>query len=165
MFVGQGTLDYGYIKTLKALEPERYRTLRRAVASYMELPETQEALDKDEFKYTYGGGLIDERMVQAFTDVGIKVTLDNVRGLTPGMRDDVHNTIYQICIPDIGVMQIRNVDYLYNADCREVNDWLDKGWRIMCICPPRIGPQRGGERPDEHPTYVMGDTKSPQDRP
>jgi hypothetical protein len=165
MFVGQATLEYGYTKKLLALEPERYRTLQKAVASAVALPLNQEAIkEKDEFGLTYGGTLMDERTVQAFTDAGIKVTLENVRGLL-GSRDEVHNTIYQVVVPEIGVLHVKNVEYLYDADERAVNDMLDKGWRILCIAPPRAAPQRGHERADENPTYVMGHTTDPKDRP
>ncbi len=56
-------------------------------------------------------------------------------------------SIVQITIPDIGLMYIDEVDVLTDACTDDLQRQLDKGWRILAVCPPNA--QR---RPD----YVLG---------
>lgn len=158
MFIARGSLHYGWKKTAEELSPEAYRKLRDGIADALKLPESQEGLkDFNEHSagWGYDGGNVDDRAVAAFSDAGIEITLKNVRGLDPRGKDNVQNIIYQIAIPDLGVMQIKNVDYLHNADLYEINATLDRGWRIICVLPPRV------MSTDEYPTYVIGHTKVP----
>ena len=44
-------------------------------------------------------------------------------------------------------MNVKEVDVLYSPCTDKLQDWLDKGWRILSICP----------QPDERrPDYIVG---------
>lgn len=57
------------------------------------------------------------------------------------------NTKVGVHISDLGLMNIKEVDVLYDACTDELQRWLDDGWRILAICP-----QPDSRRPD----YVLG---------
>lgn len=157
MFVGTGKLPYDWKKLIGALSETRYHNLRRALEGVWDLPAGQSAVaDIEEYGPKWRSEqVITDRIVGALSDAGIEVTLSNVRGLEPH-REGAQNTIYQIMVPDIGVMQIKNVSYLYDCDERTINNELDRGWRILCISPPRVRSE------DQHPSYVIGHTKPPE---
>ena len=65
---------------------------------------------------------------------------------------DLRNgAVTQIVVPDIGVLQIDEVDWLENACTQVLQGKLDDGWRIIAVCPPNA--QR---RPD----YILGRRKA-----
>lgn len=53
----------------------------------------------------------------------------------------------QIALPDVGLLSIDELDHMNDACTVEVQGRLDKGWRILAVCPPNA--QR---RPD----YILG---------
>lgn len=59
--------------------------------------------------------------------------------------------LFQLTIPDIGLLSINEVDWLDDCCTEALQDKLDQGWRILAVCPPNA--QR---RPD----YILGRTKS-----
>lgn len=64
---------------------------------------------------------------------------------------DLYNgSTVQIVVPDIGVLQIDEVDWMEDACTQALQDRLDEGWRILAVCPPNA--QR---RPD----YILGRRK------
>lgn len=52
-----------------------------------------------------------------------------------------------IAIPDLGLLRMRKVTVLEDACTDELQAWLDKGWRILAVCPPNAA-----RRPD----YILG---------
>lgn len=61
---------------------------------------------------------------------------------------DLHSgAVVQIVVPDVGVLQINEVDYIEDACTDALQGKLDDGWRILAVCPPNA--QR---RPD----YILG---------
>lgn len=159
MFIARGSMEYGWKKKMQALDLVAYDKLRRGVADAVKLPEQAELEKFNEYSaglgYSGDGMNVDERVVAALSEAGIEVTLKNVKGLDPRGADNIQNIIYQIAVPDIGIMTIKNVDYIYNADLHDINAALDRGWRILCVLPPRV------MSTDEFPTYVVGHTKVP----
>lgn len=59
--------------------------------------------------------------------------------------------IVQLAIPDLGLLTLDEVTYMTDACTDMLQDELDKGWRILAVCPPNA--QR---RPD----YILGRKKS-----
>lgn len=61
--------------------------------------------------------------------------------------------IVQVSVPDIGLLEIDEVEVMQDACTDDLRRMLDDGWRIIAVCPPN-----GQRRPD----YVMG--RSPRRR-
>lgn len=55
--------------------------------------------------------------------------------------------VVQIAVPDLGILQINETDWLEDACTEVLQGRLDDGWRILAVCPPNA--QR---RPD----YILG---------
>lgn len=55
--------------------------------------------------------------------------------------------LVQVHIPNVGMYLIDEVDVLSNVCTQTLQDYLDEGWRILCVCPPN-----GQRRPD----YILG---------
>lgn len=60
--------------------------------------------------------------------------------------------VVQIAIPDLGLLQIDEVDHLDDCCTDNLQRHLKEGWRILAVCPPNA--QR---RPD----YIIGRRKQP----
>lgn len=58
--------------------------------------------------------------------------------------------VVQIAVPDLGILQITEVDWIEDACTERLQEKLDSGWRILAVCPPNA--QR---RPD----YILGRQK------
>jgi len=71
---------------------------------------------------------------------GYEDTLDRLR----------EGSAVQIAIPDLGLMVINEVEVLDDSCTHRLQDYLDKGWRILAVCPPNAA-----RRPD----YVLGRKK------
>jgi len=62
--------------------------------------------------------------------------------------DKIQNNLdFNIKVSDLGYLDIKEVDVLENACTDELQEWIDKGWKILNICP-----QGGNRRPD----YILG---------
>lgn len=55
--------------------------------------------------------------------------------------------VVQVHIPNVGMYLIDEVDVLTDICTNTLQDYLDDGWRILCVCPPN-----GQRRPD----YIIG---------
>lgn len=86
---------------------------------------------------------IDGTMLQANKSVGEKM---EKHGPVHSI-DLVSGTAVQIVVPDVGILQIDEVDYMEDACTDALQGRLDDGWRILAVCPPNA--QR---RPD----YILG---------
>ena len=60
---------------------------------------------------------------------------------------EVIKQTFQIHLPNNDLLNFRSVDYLENECTDMLGDYLDKGWRIIAVCP-----QVGKRRPD----YILG---------
>ncbi len=99
-------------------------------------------------------------------EAGIKLELEGIDGTmlqankSNGQRHDKYGEIHsldlvggqvvQIAVPDLGVLQIDEVDWIEDACTQVLQGKLDDGWRILAVCPPNA--QR---RPD----YILGRKK------
>lgn len=148
MFIATGDLEYGWKKKLIELldkNPEAYRVLRGRVKMY-ELPHTREELEKMNDYLHKKQEIIDDRELEAWTDAGIEVKMTRVRGVMSNAQD-VRKTVYQISVANVGLMQIQRVEVLEDCCTNELQRWLDKGWRLLAVCPPND---------TRRPSYIMG---------
>jgi hypothetical protein len=80
--------------------------------------------------------------------------LDELRGIgrkvdTFGYKDAQFNEKVSVHVPGFALMLIDHVKVLNNDCTDDLQTWLDKGWRILAICP----------QPDQRrPDYVIGRT-------
>ena len=96
---------------------------------------------------------------------GIKLSLEGVDGtmltkmqhradkygaVTP--MEMTTGQVVQIAVPDLGLLQIDEVDWMEDACTQELQARLNDGWRILAVCPPNA--QR---RPD----YILGRKAKP----
>jgi len=148
MFIAKGELEYGWKKKLLELfdkEPVAYRRLRERVKMY-DLPHTREELDKLNEYTDRKLDTIDDLELEAWTSVGIEVKMSRVRGLRSN-DPDIHKTIYQISVANVGLMQIQRVEVLEDCCTDHLQRELDRGWRILAVCPPNDA---------RRPSYVVG---------
>ena len=71
-------------------------------------------------------------------------------GVTPD--DLTSGRAVQIAIPDIGLLQIKDVCVEEDCCTDFLQQRLNEGWRILAVCPPNAA-----RRPD----YILGRTKAP----
>lgn len=148
MFIAKGELEYGWKKKLLELfdkNPAAYRLLRERVKMY-ELPHTQEELEKMSEYQQRRSELIDDLELEAWNAAGFEVKMSNVRGLRTN-NPDIHKTIYQISVANVGLMQIQRVEVLEDCCTNALQSELDRGWRILAVCPPNDA---------RRPSYVVG---------
>lgn len=150
-FICKATLPYDIDKKLKALDAITYDNFRRRVISCRDkLPATHAELSTAKLDaWSLGHDLlIDGDELEAWSDVGIDLTVGRVKGLASNARD-VSNTIFQVSVANVGLMQVTAVEVLEDTCTDELQRWLDKGWRIIAVCPPNDA---------RRPTYIMGHT-------
>jgi hypothetical protein len=58
-----------------------------------------------------------------------------------------NSTSFHVHVPSFGMMNIKKLHYLTDACTNVVQEHLNEGWRILCICPPL-----DARRPD----YILG---------
>lgn len=152
-------LDYLSKSKVKDLPREEYLRFRETFSAFS-LPDWPE--DGEPPKYVYCS---EEILVELETDgpylasLGLIFTIKRFKG-SYFSNSDLHRnttrlesnqasptTLIQIAIPDFGLLGIRYVEVLEDACTNELQSMLDKGWRILAICPPNS--QR---RPD----YILG---------
>lgn len=148
MFLAVVVLPYSWKKTVLELfdaDPARYRELRSRVRT-VSLPHTREELEKMSEFNGREGNISDQDEIEAWNSVGIAVEVSRVRGLASN-SSDLHKTIYQISVANVGLMQIQRVEVLEDVCTWDLQAWLDKGWRILAVCPPNDA---------RRPSYVVG---------
>lgn len=148
-FICQAHPGYDWKKSVLALTPGQYMTWReRAKRSYPELPDNQASFDpkKDYGVSAYSPVTMDGDEVEAWTAVGIELAMSRVKGVASNSAD-VRNTIYQISVANVGLMQIRRVEVLEDCSTDDLQRELDRGWRLLAVCPPNDA---------RRPSYVVG---------
>ena len=136
---------------LKEMSPAEYDTFRRAVTS-LELPETQDKLDS---WWSSGDVIVDQEELEIISNVA-PVRIRKVKGLGNYIHNRVGEveTTYQVSVPNVGLLAVDTVEVLENCCTHELQHWLNRGWRILAICPPN-----DARRPD----YIVGRTgKDPE---
>lgn len=92
------------------------------------------------------------------SDLGVEFNVKKFKGtlplqaILPDRKEPV--TVY-VQVPHIGLLAMNEV--LLEEDCctDKLQDRLDSGWRILCVCPPNAA-----RRPD----YILGRTKPDNER-
>lgn len=123
-------------------------------------PEDYDIYDISSFEYMTRQRITLEE-AHAMEAAGIELELEGVDGtmLTKmaDRRPDKYGAVtsmeiaagqvVQIAVPDLGLLQINETDWMEDACTEQLQMRLDDGWRILAVCPPNA--QR---RPD----YILG---------
>lgn len=68
--------------------------------------------------------------------------------------------IVQVHVPNLGLLAINEVEWMEDACTEALQGELDRGWRILAVCPPLM---------ERRPTYIIGrynpDKEKDQDKP
>lgn len=68
-------------------------------------------------------------------------------------QDQQYNDVVNVHVADVGLMKVRHVEYQLDCCTEELQDWLDRGWRIIAVCP----------QPDQRrPDYILGIDERPE---
>lgn len=142
-FVCSGQPGYSWKSVVQKMSAERYAAFR-VETGCAELPEgnTEEALKSVYLHDT----MMDDEQVRAWMDAGVEITMHRLRGLASNSRD-LAQTIYQISVPSVGLLQIQSVRVLEDCCTDALQDELRAGWRILAVCPPND---------TRRPSYVLG---------
>jgi hypothetical protein len=127
---------------LEKLTPEIYAAIRVRWPK-MNLPEEQ---DKLKGWYNSEDMFVDDAEMAALVDDGFKFEVKKIRGVA-NLESPLHQTIYQVSVANVGLMQVTAVDVLKDVCTDELQGYLDKGWRILAVCPPNDA---------RRPTYIIG---------
>lgn len=156
MFVCSGRLEYGWEAHLATLDDARYAEFRRVVR-VRELPEAlpsdctpEERAKPLKALYLHEMPMTSD-VVNAWNEIGVNVSVSRVAGLASNSRD-IHSTIYQISVANVGLMQVQSVKVLEDCCTDVLQDELSNGWRILAVCPPNDA---------RRPSYVVGHVQPP----
>jgi hypothetical protein len=150
MFLCVGKPDYQWEKKIAALEPHQFAAWKKGAASLrdkLDADGVNQANFKEKLGYVHDL-MMDSDEVAAWTEAGVDITMSRVKGLaSPGRGRDIPQAVYQIAVANVGLLQIQMVDYLEDCCTNELQGYLDKGWRILAVCPPNN---------TRRPTYIIG---------
>lgn len=140
-------ITFDYNTEVKDLPEEQYAKLQKVMPKIFEGPQ------KDWAK-SYTDHLIDERDATLLSDCDIKYSVTKFKGQMhvdlPYIQGSEKVQSIHIHVPNIGLLAVDEVMYLTDACTNDLQDRLDKGWRILCVCPPNN---------ERRPTYILGRTK------
>lgn len=149
MFLCEGSIGYGHDEKIKKLSDEQYDTLRAGVTSKLApcLPAKHEDFEKiDRWQET----IMDDVEVEAWTRAEIDVTMKTIKGLSRGYAAPAGSPaqhVTQISLANVGLLEIEQVSYEEDCCTDHLQDMLNEGWRILCVCPPKDS---------RRPTYILG---------
>ena len=149
------TVETGVVtsgRLFKAKSPEEYAELRKR-HKYLELPEKQDDLP-DWWTGKFVGTFAD---VEALANDGIECTIKRVRGVyaetLPNQLGTQTVTTNNVVIPSVGLFAVTHLKVLENECTNYVQSWLDRGWRIVAVCPPND---------TRRPTFILGHIGEPK---
>lgn len=138
---------YNWQETIAKLEPHQFEAWRRGARSLADkLKDSNQATFKADVSHIWEGLLMDGEEVDVWDKAGVELTISRVKGLASNAAH-LPDVIYQISVANVGLMQIQLVDVLEDCCTDELQRQLDRGWRILAVCPPNDA---------RRPTYVMG---------
>lgn len=148
MFICNGSLDYNAGKTIAELSDADYAALRAAVTSELKkkLTENRAKFQPENF-HGWLEQIMDNTEVEAFTRFGIEVKIKTIKGLSRGGSDPVVQHVTQISLANVGLLEVDQVTYEEDCCTDHLQDQLNEGWRILCVCPPKDS---------RRPTYILG---------
>lgn len=153
-FICSGSPEYGWLKKLKALTPMQYTAFRARCRSLTsgegsgltvekQLPLTQDKLPESIWLSDL---LMDDDEVGAWGDAGVELTIKRMRGISSN-SNKLPDVIYQVHVANVGLMQIQLVEVLEDACTDELQRYLDRGWKLLAVCPPNDA---------RRPSYIVG---------
>lgn len=151
MFICVGKLEYNWDKKVKALDHQDYQRLRdgvRCAEMKKILPQIQSDFNVGS-SYLHFDYLMDADEAKLWMDVGVEVTMSRLSGVASNARE-LHRTVYQISVANVGLMEIRRVEVLEDCCTDDLQRQLDRGWRLLAVCPPNDA---------RRPSYVVGHMK------
>jgi hypothetical protein len=139
-------------------------------------PALPEKRPEDRWGYHGADNLVDLDEVIKFSETtGVKITLKpmgkgmaffNRQGVPEklaGMADDLklikqklsfEGQVVQIHVPNFSLLNMNQVKLLEDCCTDKLQETLNEGWRILCICPPLN---------ERRPTYILG-RHAPEER-
>lgn len=157
-FICSGKPEYNWRVKINELTPDVFQTWWSHVPSFRAMickkeywkddldPKTVTQATLPPNIHVYEGILMDAEEVQAWTDIGIEISMSRIKGLTSNARE-LQQTVFQVSVAGIGLMQIQSVDVLEDCCTDILQKHLDKGWRILAVCPAND---------TRRPAYVIG---------
>ena len=157
---GIGAICYGW-RTMIALVEFSYSSrekmhalsLEDYTALYERFPNIGLPEPGERPKDSWGYGLHEKKVIDLEKDgpflAELGITYDIKRFRSMRKHVDAGNS-FHVHVPNIGLLAINEVQVLDDSCTERLQEKLDKGWRILAICPPLD--QR---RPD----YILGRTK------
>ncbi len=109
-------------------------------------------LDKEACKNWYPDTVIvDDKGLELLTNAGFECTIKQCKGLSysNGVRESLTAGLTIVAVPNIALYEVQTVTWIDDACTESIQNYLNKGWRILAICPPN-----NQRRPD----YILGHT-------
>lgn len=139
-------INYYDREKLKNLPPEEYKAARAIID---DLPEDQTAA-----YWAIGDCIVDlNEAGPLLSKYGVKFEVKKFKGQISlgGPVPTLAGQPVHVHIPNVGLLSVTEVTWLEDCCTEKLQEHLDKGWRILAVCPPNC--QR---RPD----YILGRAKS-----
>ncbi len=130
-----------------------------AATIFKELPKTDKKVLQKAFRsifkgdddvQTYNHVIVDEYEATLLTKYGITFTVHQFKGSMPVAlvpKEHADGKVVNVHIPNVGLLAMDQVTVIENVCTDTLQDHLDRGWRILCVCPPN-----SCRRPD----YILG---------
>ena len=150
-FLCNGSPGYDWQKKVTALEPGAYKHFREQTGLVEQLPNVNS--EENLKKVWLHDLLMDEGNVEAWNAIGVEITMRKVKGLASNATK-LPDIVYQISVANVGLMSVTRVDVLEDCCTDNLQTYLDRGWRILAVCPPND---------TRRPTYIVGHTNPPGD--
>lgn len=149
-FICAGKPGYRWETELAKLDGIAYTLFReraRSVKDKLPLSNTGEKPFED--IHLFGDLIMDDDEVSAWNNAGVEITMSRISGLRSDSRE-LANTTYQISVANIGLMAVQLVEVLEDCCTDNLQNYLDRGWRILAVCPPND---------TRRPSYIVGHTE------
>lgn len=152
-------LDWNDAGKIHAMEDDDYIALRDNL-TMIELP----PVDEKRNVYSRDGWIATVDDLAVFTRFGLKPIIKRVRGIFQeslaniGVPDPTpkQQQIVNITIPNASLFAVRTLQVIENECTNYVQSWLEKGWRIVAVCPPNDC---------RRPTFILGHADQNPERP
>jgi hypothetical protein len=169
-FVCHAEPGYNWLDVVKKLQPHEFIQWLNRCSSLKEAMRRGNGYDDDSKvdpatvtqagfpeaikRHCISGLVMDASELAAWAEVGVEMRVTRIAGLA-STSTDLHQTIYQVSVANVGLMQIQTVEVLEDTCTDELQRWLDQGWRILAVCPPNDA---------RRPTYVVGHFEQGKER-
>jgi hypothetical protein len=146
-------LGYSVREKFDQLSDKEYSGLRELIMS----------LPKEKEFWMLNDLICDIEAIQKLVELGLEPQIKQIKNTYSPEKPKDHwanhieeaKSAVHVHVPNIGLLMINEVMVLENICTDELQRHLDKGWRIIAVCPPN-----GVRRPD----YVLGRSKNKEDK-